>query len=885
MTNMNSYTLDLAETNAFKLLTFEGRDDEDFAKFQDDVKEAFVQNRVPRSDKLDKLRDVLIGNAKKLVSQSITNKIDEAWDILEKAFGNPIRLINNRKDSPLKIPPEPADVEDELVSIIRAEGTTELDLQEVLSYPVHSSKNLRGRPVISTEGISVSSVVDMKKFKPKELKRRKIFSKMASLFDLTGKLTQVEVGKKRVKNFQFRSKLSDFFPTKFIQEKFARILSIVGKIIKTLRSRKSGTLKVDSKPQKVIVKLFDKKPTDDENDHEVIDVHRHRLAFLEFGVHEKIKPEDTDIPGTEEMFDDNKQGPRSQVFNDDEQGIGQRVLDFKETKLANVEELDYSSEDKLEDMEMDISGFEVFGDKHSKDEGLFNDKEYALEVRNLHDDYENVTEDSGKDEVLAEEGMEMKTTTECGLRESNSLDEEAKGEEPVQVKEVKSDLESPGTAPIVVNSDQKSLSPNQALKKLKKMNANVVKLEEGIATKNNTKELEVDVSRREVETFTNKKLETLLSDNPEKLEIFEEKALFKDDDFEEPINGKIKTNHNVEIVHNIAITLLPMYPFNTSWPKVTNCEDDEDYDSVVQLDPGGMVTNVIEVEILDEMGANAYDQVTKIVDEELIDAVGVTKAENAEKIEGITNKIEKAYSTFLKICNTTMIPKLMKIHKWYKSDDQLMVGDIIYFKKDESVLSSEWTVGRVTDVIVGKDGDVRRAILQFQNSNEKEPRFNDRAARSLVKLFNIEDSTWLDDMHTVERVVAALRKENGESEGELVNQVEQEVPSSQKRLQRGEGVQYRAVARVARKKIIKPCKTCCCVSHCLVTEHGPTTVPVVVNHYCYEKEHLFNYMPDRSWQGLEEYEEEMFSLAYKDNTLMSLICSVNLDLTDAVEDL
>ena len=248
-------------------------------------------------------------------------------------------------------------------------------------------------------------------------------------------------------------------------------------------------------------------------------------------------------------------------------------------------------------------------------------------------------------------------------------------------------------------------------------------------------------------------------------------------------------------------------------------------------------------------------------------------------------KIEKAYSTFFNIWNTTMIPKLMRIHKWYKSDEQLMVGDIIYFKKDESVLSSEWTVGRVTDVIVGKDGAVRRAIVQFQNSKEKEPRFTDRAARSLVKLFNIEDSTWLDDMHTVEKVVAALKKEDEESEGELVNQVEQEVATSQMRLQRGEGVQYRAVARVARKKMIKPCKTCCCVSHCLVTEHGPKAVPVVVNHYCYDKEHLFDNMLDRSWQGLEEYEEEMFSLAYKDNTLMSLICSVNLDLADVVEDL
>ena len=86
--------------------------------------------------------------------------------------------------------------------------------------------------------------------------------------------------------------------------------------------------------------------------------------------------------------------------------------------------------------------------------------------------------------------------------------------------------------------------------------------------------------------------------------------------------------------------------------------------------------------------------------------------------------------------------------------------------------------------------------------------------------------------------------------------------------------------------MIKPCKTCCCVSHCQVTEHGLKAVPVVVNHYSYDKEHLFDNMPDRSWQGLDEYEEEMCSLANKDNTLLSLMCSVNLDLTDVVtEDL
>ena len=248
----------------------------------------------------------------------------------------------------------------------------------------------------------------------------------------------------------------------------------------------------------------------------------------------------------------------------------------------------------------------------------------------------------------------------------------------------------------------------------------------------------------------------------------------------------------------------------------------------------------------------------------------------------LMEKIEKTYSAFFKIWNTTMIPKLMKMHKWYKSDEQLMVGDIIYFKKDDSVLSSEWTVGKVTDVIVGKDGAVRRAIVQFQNASEKEPRFTDRAARSLVKLFNIQDTTWLDDMETVERVVDALKKEDEGTEEENVHlsQDEYDVAGVQKQLQRGEGVQHRPVAKVAKMKMLRPCRACCCVSHCQITDHSPKAVPVVVDHYCYYKECLFANMLDGSWEDLDEYEEALCNMVSKDSTFMSLISSVNMDLTD-----
>ena len=96
-----------------------------------------------------------------------------------------------------------------------------------------------------------------------------------------------------------------------------------------------------------------------------------------------------------------------------------------------------------------------------------------------------------------------------------------------------------------------------------------------------------------------------------------------------------------------------------------------------------------------------------------------------KKVEGSTKKIENAYSTLLfKIWNTTMMPKLMML-ELYKSDvklfdtKHLMVDDIIYFKKDESVLVFEWTVGRITDVIIGNYGAARNASLRFQNVSKK----------------------------------------------------------------------------------------------------------------------------------------------------------------------
>ena len=60
-----------------------------------------------KDDKLGKLREVLKGHAKNLVPENYTDDIDKAWDILNKSFGNPMRLLNYKKDTLLKLGPLP----------------------------------------------------------------------------------------------------------------------------------------------------------------------------------------------------------------------------------------------------------------------------------------------------------------------------------------------------------------------------------------------------------------------------------------------------------------------------------------------------------------------------------------------------------------------------------------------------------------------------------------------------------------------------------------------------------------------------------------------------------------------------------------------------------
>ena len=92
------YTLDASKTETIKYPVFGGKDDEDFSKFKEDMEKALVCNRVSRADKISKLRESLRGDALKLIPEALTMDIYDAWKVLEKAYGKPVRLMKVRKN-------------------------------------------------------------------------------------------------------------------------------------------------------------------------------------------------------------------------------------------------------------------------------------------------------------------------------------------------------------------------------------------------------------------------------------------------------------------------------------------------------------------------------------------------------------------------------------------------------------------------------------------------------------------------------------------------------------------------------------------------------------------------------------------------------------------
>ena len=103
---------------------------------------------------------------------------------------------------------------------------------------------------------------------------------------------------------------------------------------------------------------------------------------------------------------------------------------------------------------------------------------------------------------------------------------------------------------------------------------------------------------------------------------------------------------------------------------------------------------------------------------------------------------------------TSHVPKLIEQPKWFDSDSDVQVGDVVLFLKKEKEFAGNYQYGIVKTVEASRDSKVRKVVVEYVNSSESTRRETRRSVRELVVIHPVDElgivrelgeiATWID---------------------------------------------------------------------------------------------------------------------------------------------
>ena len=111
----------------------------------------------------------------------------------------------------------------------------------------------------------------------------------------------------------------------------------------------------------------------------------------------------------------------------------------------------------------------------------------------------------------------------------------------------------------------------------------------------------------------------------------------------------------------------------------------------------------------------------------------------SEDVNKIITQNQNIFKVWYKAWLTSCVPQLMQHPKWFKSDIDPKIGDIVLFLKSEKEFESIYQYGIITDLKVSRDGKIRQVELEYQNHNENVKRKTNRGTRELCVIHPFDD--------------------------------------------------------------------------------------------------------------------------------------------------
>ena len=106
---------------------------------------------------------------------------------------------------------------------------------------------------------------------------------------------------------------------------------------------------------------------------------------------------------------------------------------------------------------------------------------------------------------------------------------------------------------------------------------------------------------------------------------------------------------------------------------------------------------------------------------------------------GIIESNKNIYESWFKEWLVNYVPTLVRQPKWFVSERNIRVGDVVLFSKSDKEFEKVYQYGIVLTTFESKDGLIRVVEVQYQNFKENVKRNTKRCVRELVVIHPVDE--------------------------------------------------------------------------------------------------------------------------------------------------
>ena len=122
----------------------------------------------------------------------------------------------------------------------------------------------------------------------------------------------------------------------------------------------------------------------------------------------------------------------------------------------------------------------------------------------------------------------------------------------------------------------------------------------------------------------------------------------------------------------------------------------------------------------------------------------------------ILKENKKIFNPWFEAWLLSHVPRLMNHPKWFSTDHDIKICDVVLFLKQDGVLSNSYQYGMVNEIAPSTDGIIHKVIVRYRNHQENVDQYTTRSVHDLVLIHPTDE---LNLMEKLGKVASIANKE------------------------------------------------------------------------------------------------------------------------------